>query len=96
MSNILYTMKKLLSETWSIYLNVLIKADQMLQEKKDYFQEVLLRDQELLKREIKEFGKTWEDYKKSASNNDKLTSSGSYKTLSYHRLLYIQIFFYIC
>lgn len=75
MSNILYSMKRQLSETWQIYLDVLLKADIMLQEKKENFQEIVLREQEMLKREIKEFGKTWEEYKNSASNNNKLTST---------------------
>lgn len=83
-SNVLYTMKKELSETWHIYLDVLFHADVMLKEKKDNFQEIVLREQEMLKREIKEFKKTWEEYKTSASNNDRMTSTSSYKTLSYH------------
>lgn len=81
MSDLLYEMQINLSKVWNEYVDILIKAQQMLQEKKDIFKEILLRDFELLKQEKKEFGKNWEEYKKIESNNDMLTSSGSYKTL---------------
>lgn len=65
-----------LNDSWATYLALLERAELMLKEKQDEFQEMLLLDQEKFKEDIKQFGQIWDDYKGTAATNPDLDSDG--------------------
>lgn len=76
MPDIIYNMFNKLWDSWNTYMDVLIKADHMFQLKQEEFHNLVLDDLEHFKRDCKEFEIYWEDYKKAASKNEDLNSTG--------------------
>lgn len=78
MSDTIYNMYKNMTEAWKTYMNTLVQAELMLKENQDKFQDMVLEDLEKFKEDSKEFVRLWEEYKKTASKNEELTSIGLY------------------
>lgn len=76
MSEAMKNKYKNLNVSWNAYMETLEKAEIMLKEKQDEFQEMLLLDQEKFKEEVQKFGQTWENYKQTTSLNPNLDSEG--------------------
>lgn len=84
MPDIMYNMFNKLWDSWDAYMKILMKADQMFQIRKEEMHNMVLYDLENFKRDCKEFEMYWEDYKKTASKNKDLISTGLYKALASH------------
>jgi len=66
-----------LNDSWATYLGLLERAELILKEKQDEFQEMLLLDQEKFKEDIKQFGHIWNEYKETAATNPDLDTDGT-------------------